>query len=262
MAGLTRRQLIWFGAAAGLGAAVAGVGTWERYGNDAFPDFWPRFGADGLVTNEWAFRHPHGSGAHRSADWVATSGSLFASGGLGWTGRPDAGKTGPHSQTADDSAVFRLVSRRRDFGPVRVSFQIRIQPPITTARTPPEAWDGAHVWLRYHSPQELYALSFRRRDGTVAIKRKVPSHDSSAVEGGDYATIAEGSHGISYGDWHRVEAQAVNTFSGVRLRLVINGKEVLHTVDDAPGPLATPGGVGLRADNSELWFGDFSARRA
>lgn len=262
MARLTRRQLIWGGVAGGLGASVAGVGAWELSGSDPFPEFRPRFGADGLVTNEWAFRNPHRPKAHESSDWVATSGSLFARGGLGWTGRPDTGETGPDSDTADDSAVFRLVSRRRDFGPVAVSFLVRLQPPITTARTPQKDWDGAHIWLRYHSPQESYALSFRRRDGAVVIKRKVPSHDASAVEGGDYTTVAEGRHAISYGDWHRVEAHAVNTFSGVRLRLMINGKEVLHTVDDTPGPLTTPGGVGLRVDNSELWFGDFLARMA
>ncbi|MEU2334024.1 hypothetical protein ABZ770_07645 [Streptomyces sp. NPDC006654] len=262
MAGLTRRQLAWGGAAAGLGAAVAGIGAWEILGDDAFPDFRPRFGADGLVTNEWASRNPHGQGAHDSSDWVATSGSLFARDGLGWTGRPDAGATGPDSATADDSAVFRLVSRRRDFGAVAVSFKVRLLPPITTARTPKQDWDGAHVWLRYHSPQELYALSFRRRDGSVVIKRKVPSHDAASVDGGDYATVAEGRHAIGYGDWHRIEASAVNASSGVRLRLAVDGTEVLHTVDRTPGPLTTPGGVGLRVDNSEMWFGDFRARTA
>lgn len=260
MARLTRRQLIWGGAGAGLGAA-AGVGAWELLGGDAFPDFRPRFGADGLVTNEWAFRNPDGSRAHTSSDWVATSGSLFASGGLGWTGRPDAGQTGPDSATANDSAVFRLVSRRRDFGPVAVSFKVRLLPPITTARTPRRDWDGGHVWLRYHSPQELYALSFRRRDGSVVIKRKVPAQDARTVDGGDYATVAEGRHSIGYGDWHRVEASAVNTSAGVRLRLAVDGTEVLRALDRTPGPLATPGGVGLRVDNCELWFDDFWARR-
>jgi hypothetical protein len=259
--GLTRRRLLWGGAAAGLTATAAAAGAWEL-SRDDFPDFRPHFGRDELVTNEWAFRNPHGHGAHNSADWVTTSGSLFAGNGLGWTGRPDSGETGTDSQAANDSAVFRLVSRRRDFGPVAVSLRARLLPPITTARTPKQDWDGAHVWLRYHSPQELYALSFRRRDGSVVIKRKVPAHDAAAVEGGDYATVAEGRHAISYGDWHRVEASAVNTSSGVRLRLAIDGTEVLHTVDRAPGPLTAPGGVGLRVDNSELWFGDFWARRA
>ncbi|MET8095830.1 hypothetical protein ABZV29_05050 [Streptomyces sp. NPDC005236] len=259
---MTRRQLVWGGVAGVLGASAVGIGAYEVSGGDAFPEFRPRFGPDGLITNEWAFRNPRGPRAHESSDWVTTSGSLFATGGLGWTGRPDAGETGPDSGAINDSAVFRLVSRRRNFGPVTVSFKVRLRQPITTARTPEQDWDGGHVWLRYHSPQELYALSFRRRDGAVVIKRKVPSHDAAAVEGGDYTTIAEGSHAISYGDWHLVEAHAVNVFSGVRLRLAIDGKEVLHTVDRTPGPLAAPGGVGLRVDNSELWFGDFWARTA
>ncbi|MER5714327.1 hypothetical protein [Streptomyces sp. NPDC002132] len=262
MDGLTRRQLIRVGAAAGLGATAAGVGVWESSDDDDFPDFRPRFGAERLVTNEWAYRNPAGRGARRSSDWLATSGSLFARGGLGWTGRPDAGPTGPDSTSATDSAVFRLVSRRRDFGPVTVSFRVRLRPPVTTVRTPKQDWDGAHIWLRYHSPQELYALSFSRRDGSVVIKRKVPSHDAESVDGGGYATVAEGRHSIGYDHWHHVEATAVNTSSGVRLRLAVDGSEVLRAIDRTPGPLTAPGGVGLRVDNTELWFGDFWARKA
>lgn len=47
--------------------------------------------------------------------------------------------------------------------------------------------------MRYHSPQELYALSFRRRDDTVAMLRKLPSTGRDAVNGGTYTTpVPEG----------------------------------------------------------------------
>ena len=70
----------------------------------------------------------------------------------------------------------------------------------------------------------LYALSFRRRDGLVVIKRKVTAKDASAVDGGGYATVAERRHTFPYRIWHRVTAGAVNTPSGtVLLRLARPG---------------------------------------
>jgi hypothetical protein len=255
---VSRRGLLGGTLAAGaaVGAALAVYGSWGRHRT---PPFAPRFSGEGLVTNEYAFRHPHAAGARRSKDWVVTSGSLFAAGGGGWTGAPDTGFTAADSARVTDSAVFRLVTRRRDFGAVTVTAWVRLRPPVTTPRTPAQDWDGGHLWLRYHSPQELYALSFRRRDGAVVIKRKVPAADASAVDGGDYATLAEARHAFAYDSWHRLTASAVNRVAGVRLELAIDGMTVLSCVDRTPGALRKPGGVGIRADNSELYFRDFHA---
>jgi len=159
-----------------------------------------------------------------------------------------------------DSAVFRLVTRRRDFGSVQVSTSVLVDRPITTRRTPVSDWDGGHVWLRYQSPQQLYALSFRRRDGAVVIKRKIAAHDAAAVDGGDYTTLAQTNLAMPYGSWQQVTASAVDGPAGtVLLTLGINGRTALTVVDHAPGPLLRPGGVGLRVDNSELYFRDFTA---
>ncbi len=221
--------------------------------------FEPAFGKDGLVTNAFAFLHPHDPHAKLSPDWITTSGSLFARDGAGWTGVPDGEDTGPDSARHTDSAIFRLVTRRRDFGAATVSTWVRLDPPVTTPRTPAREWDGGHIWLRYHSPQELYGLSFRRRDGEVVIKRKIPGY-GGGEDNGRYVTLAEGRHAISYGTWHQVEASAVNLPSGsVLLTLDIDGKRVLTGKDRTPGPLRRPGGVGLRADNTELLFRDFRA---
>ncbi|MDH6515078.1 hypothetical protein M2164_001558 [Streptomyces sp. SAI-208] len=228
-----------------------------------FAPFEPRFAKGGLVTNEFAYLHPRNRQARASRDWIATSGSLFAKDGAGWTGVPDVGDTGADSARHTDSAVFRLVSRRRDFGPVTVSVRSRLEPPVTTPKTPARDWDGGHIWLRYHSPDELYAISFRRRDGAVVIKRKIPGWGPEDEDTGGYATLAEGRHAISYDTWHRVSASAVNLDSGsVRLRLDIDGKTVLTAEDRTPGPLRRPGGVGLRADNTELLFAGFHAMQA
>ena len=260
-------------AAAGVGAALelggSGSGTGSSGGGsggstsgpvDGVQPFTASFGASGLVTNEYAYREPNSPQAHDSADWIVTSGSLFAQNGDGWTGVPDSGETGTDSARYNDSAVFRLVTRRRDFGDVRAATSVKVDSPITTKRTPASEWDGAHFWLRYHSPSELYALSFRRRDGMVVIKRKITAHDKAAVDGGDYTTLAQTSFPIPYGSWQQVAASAVNGSGGtVKLTLEINGRTALTVVDSAPGPLTEPGGVGLRVDNSELWFRDFTA---
>ncbi|MGP4043702.1 hypothetical protein [Streptomyces sp. 2A115] len=247
-------------------AAVIGTGTalFVKMNEAESPEpataFEPRFAKDGLVTNAFAFLHPGNRHSKHSRDWITTSGSLFAKDGAGWTGVPDAEKTGPDSAHHTDSAVFRLATRRRDFGPVTVTTRVRLEPPITTRRTPARDWDGAHIWLRYHSPQELYGISFRRRDGVVVIKRKIPGFDTEDEDNGGYATLAEGKHAISYGTWHEVTASAVNLPSGsVLLRLDIDGKTVLTGRDRDPGPLRRPGGVGLRADNTEVLFRDFRA---
>ena len=260
-------------AAAGVGAALelggSGSGTGSSGGGsggstsgpvDGVQPFTASFGASGLVTNEYAYREPNSPQAHDSADWIVTSGSLFAQNGDGWTGVPDSGETGTDSARYNDSAVFRLVTRRRDFGDVKAATSVKVDSPITTKRTPASEWDGAHFWLRYHSPSELYALSFRRRDGMVVIKRKITAHDKAAVDGGDYTTLAQTSFPIPYGSWQQVAASAVNGSGGtVKLTLEINGRTALTVVDSAPGPLTEPGGVGLRVDNSELWFRDFTA---
>lgn len=232
-------------------------------GGSAAPDgvFRPVFHGDGLVTNEYAFRSPQAQDAHDDPDWVVTSGSLFTRAGCGWTGPPDGQSPGPDSTPHTGSSVFRLVTRRRDFGDSTARTEIRLQPPGTTSRTPEQDWDGAHLWLRYHSPQELYALSFRRRDGVVAIKRKTPDPAGAGAAGeqGDYVTLAEGRHVFGYQEWHTVAGTTVNQKGGVRLVLTIDGKTVLDVVDSAPERISAPGGVGIRGDNTDLDFRNFTA---
>jgi hypothetical protein len=260
---ISRRLLLGGVGGLVLGAAGAVTALELHHGTAAASakvSFAARFGTSGLVTNEYAYRHPQAADAHDDADWSVTSGSLFARDGDGWTGLPDDGDTGADSRQFTDSAVFRLVTQRRDFGDAEVRCSVNVGRPITTARTPLQDYDGGHVWLRYHSPEELYALSFRRRDGLVVVKRKIPADDPAAANGGDYATLAQAEHAFDYDTWHDIRASAENLGSGaVRLRLDIDGRTVLSTDDRTPGPLRPPGGVGLRGDNSELTFKAFTA---
>ncbi|MFE4450355.1 hypothetical protein [Streptomyces sp. NPDC056796] len=229
-------------------------------GGDAGGRFRPAFPVDGLVTNEYACAHPDAGDARVSRDWVATSGSLFARWAFGWTGVPDGEAPGPDSGLHTGSSVFRLVTRRRDFADTTVRCWVFLRPPGTTGRTPARDWDGGHLWLRYRSPQELYALSFRRRDGTVALKRKHPAPGAPPDREGVYTTLATAGHALDYGRWHLV----TGTVNGcrddrVRIALSLNGRTVLETEDGAPGGLTTAGGVGLRGDNTEMAFFGFTA---
>lgn len=245
------------------GTSPAPAGSDPAAGRPPFPPepvtFRSRFPADGLVTNEYAFRRPGDPQARLHADWDVTSGSLFARWTYGWTGVPDDRSPDARSSDGTGSCVFRLVTRRRDLQDVAVTFRALVEPPVTTPGTPARDWDGAHLWLRYRSPDELYALSFRRRDGVVVLKRKSP-----AVPGGEgvYRTLAEARHPVPYGRWHRVSALARTVRGGVLIRLAVDGRPVLRTVDTAPGALGGPGGVGLRGDNTSLVFDRFTVRRS
>ena len=213
---------------------------------------------DGLVTNEWAFRHPDDRDAVVSPDWYMTSGSLFTSGRVGWTGVPD--RRGPDAASAEGtgSAVFRLVTHRRDFGNVAVSFSLRNDEVVSTMSTPPVAWDGVHVFLRYQNPDRLYSASANRRDGTVVIKKKCPGGPSN---GGVYYSLSPSSvDAVPYGEWQRIVATVRNlTPDSVELRLEIGGRIVAAAVDDGLGcaPITSAGAVGIRGDNANFRLDNF-----
>jgi hypothetical protein len=80
-----------------------------------------------------------------------------------------------YSRRHTDSAVFRLVSRRSDFRNVRVEFAPDVARLISTTRTPPQAYDGVHVFLRYKSAQLLDAISVFRRTARSRSRRRCPA---------------------------------------------------------------------------------------
>jgi hypothetical protein len=218
--------------------------------------FRPRFAASGLVTNEYASRKPHDPAVRLSGDWKVTSGSLFARDGAAWTGPPDS--VGPDALSArgTNSAVFRLVSRRRDLANVRVSFRLRINRQVATVRNPARDYDGVHVWARYADEHQLYAVSVMRRDGTVAIKRKARR---GARAEGSYATLAQARAPLAVGQWVPIVIEARDHGGRVTLTLSVDGRQIL-AAEDRPGmALLGAGGVGVRGDNTEFEFKDFRA---
>jgi len=214
---------------------------------------------DGLVTNEYATWNSNKSGLHTSSIWTVTSGSLFARTGRAWTGVPDGQSPDPASLNSTDSAVFRLTTRRSDFSDFKVEFNVRAIDLTTTPRTPPTDWDGIHVFLRYESESSLYYASVLRRDNQVVAKKKVTG---GASNGGTYYTLANATGGVPLDRaWHHV-AVSVRTASdgSVRVLIAIDGQTALEAIDTGAEDSRRPavGAVGLRGDNCEFEFDDFT----
>jgi hypothetical protein len=209
-----------------------------------------QFPRNGLVTNEFAYEHPLSPQAVLSPVWEVTSGSLFARDGAGWTGVPDGIAPGPTSSAHNDSAVFRLRTRRADFTNVAVSFRLSVSQFVTTPRTPAEAYDGVHVWLRYQDPQTLYFVSVDRRDGQLVIGKK--------LNGKYYHSLRVPGHPFPLHRWVAIKTTVASHGKTVVIRLSIDGHIVAHLTDGATSPaILTPGRVGIRGDNTEAEFKDF-----
>lgn len=216
-------------------------------------------GPDGLITNEFAHWNPARAEAVASTAWEMTSGSLFRRDGTAWSGLPDDRTPNARSSDGTHSAVFRLVTRRRGFGDVAVSFRLRNDGLSSTGETPPVAWDGVHVFLRYQSQYELYYASVNRRDDRVVIKKKCRGGPSNG--GTYYPLAASASRPVPYRRWQTVRA-TVRTLAdrSVAITLAADGHRVAAAVDRGVGCAAIthPGGVGIRGDNADFRFDDFS----
>lgn len=258
-----RRQLAWqVGGVAAIAAfAVAASMIMSHGSNVLLATSFPQ--GEQLITNERAYFDPHAPGARVSQDWMVTSGSLFSYNGVGWTGIPDDASPNAASSNGTDSAVFRAITRRADFSNVTVSFQLRIAELVHTRRTPPIAYDGVHVFLRYQNARALYAVSVYRRDGIVAVKEKLPGGTSN---GGTYYTLAEKPYRIPLHTWVPISVTIVTLSRGdtVRVGLSINNHQVLTTTESGSrlAPILAAGRVGLRGDNCDFFFRDFTVSPA
>lgn len=183
--------------------------------------------------------------------WEMTSGTLFRADNTAWSGVPDDGR----AQGSNGSAVFRMVSRERDFRDVDMTVTLRVDALSETERTPAQGYDGAHIWVRYSSEAELYAVSVDRRDGTMIVKKKCAGGDTN---GGTYHDLSEPVRDapIPLGEWQRIVVTVRDQSDGsVAIDANRDGRSV-RAVDTGVGcPVITEGGVGVRGDNAELRFG-------
>lgn len=212
---------------------------------------------NGLITNDYATFHPGGEGAKASDGWLALSGSMFAVNHAAWTGVPDnhipqAGGAKPTTGTR--SAQFRVVTQNADFGDIAVSFDLFNQGLVGGPATPRKPYDGVHVLLRYQGDDLFYAVSVNRRDNTISIKKKIQS--------GSYVDLTPSLPlKVRYNRWQRVTVTARNEGDGsVTLQAFVAGKLVASAVDAGVGGPALRGNgrVGLRGDNCEFLFGNFT----
>lgn len=217
--------------------------------------------SDRIETNEYAFWNGTLPPSVISPNWEMGSGTLFVRDGAGYTGHPDAVSPDAASSNGTHSAIFRLKTRRSDFGDALVSLRLQTLGLTGTPETPPTSWDGVHVWLRYQSERQLYDVSVNRRDGAVMIKKKVSGGESN---GGTYYDVASGWLRPAYGQWIDVSTTVTTNADGsVTIRLYTNGDLVLEGTDHDVGgvpPITRPGAVGLRGDNAEFLFDDLTVR--
>ena len=212
-----------------------------------------------LITNELAFKDPDSPDVRTSDDWIVTSGSLFADDGTGFTGPVDAEQPDVDSQRSTNSAVLRAVTTRDDFADVQVSLDIDVDELTRLPETGENDWDGVHLFLRYTSPNDLYAVDLCRRDGTLTIKKKVPPEQDGAE--GTYTTLAETNFPCPMGQWQTFTADVHNSSDGVHVSLSTPDGQVLSAVDTGEGgrpPLRDAGRVGIRGDNAMFHFRDFT----
>jgi hypothetical protein len=215
-----------------------------------------------LVTNEYAYWHRDAPGVVNSPTWIMTSGSLFVRDHVAWTGVPDTASPGPASIDGTNSNIFRLLTRADDYGDATFGFRLRVLRFTSGPTSTRDNWDGVHVFVRYQNPALLYYVSVSRRDGTAAIKKKILGGDTN---GGTYYTLATGTAPLRFGSWEAIRVSSRNNSDGsVTIRLFVDGRLLLTGRDtgagDAP-PITQPGRIGIRGDNTEFEFDDFSASR-
>jgi hypothetical protein len=208
--------------------------------------------SNGVVTNEFATYNPGKPKIHVSSTWIATSGTLFAQDGQGYSGRPDGGPADIDSTKGNGSAVYRVITRRRNFAEVYAQFDLTNRGLVTTPRTPAHDYDGVHVFLRRQDEDNTYYVTVNRRDNTVVIKKKL---------GGNYIVLnTPVARKVPFGGVQkRVQASVRTEADGsVRLRLFVNHQLIQEAVDPAnQGPIRAPGTVGIRGDNCEFLFDNF-----
>ena len=249
----------------------ASIGVWlvrSSFAAIAFSDNFETY-PTGLITSEYTYWNPTSSSAKKNANWDVTSGALFAATlnneQVAYSGYPTYNTSiGPNPTTTsgNDSAIFRATTTASNIKNADVSFRLYNKQMVTTSGTPAVAWDGIHVFLRYLNEANLYYASVNRRDGALAIKKKVPGGTSN---GGTYYTLAGTSanaYPIPYNTWQNIKTTIrTNADNSVTIQIFSNGTLLLSCVDNGSigGPAITdPGKSGIRGDNDEFYFDDFS----
>ena len=209
---------------------------------------------DGLITNEFAYQHPDDPGAHLSQHWTATSGSLFAQGGAGWSGVPDVADqpVDPESEDRNNSARLRAITKRADFFSVTITFTLTNVGLVTTSLGERDI-DGVHVFIRRQTEDLKYYVTVNRRDNIVVIKRK----DDEGYEQLNSAV----AFNVPFGMPQRVRIDSWTVASrGVAFRMFVDDVLIQEALDDSEEAIPVAGAVGIRGDNCEFRIDNFEVR--
>lgn len=220
-------------------------------------------GPDGVITNHYAYWQPQDPSAFRSPIWEMESGCALRRSQTLWTGVPTSNIPNRDCSNGSGSEVFRFWTRRTDFGDVSVTFQLRNNGFTAGSEVNPvRSWDGIKVYLRRQSRLHLYTAEVNRRQGNVLIQKKCPA------DGGTYYLLSQvrlETTPAQVGTWEAVGGTALNLpGGGVRLQVLRQGVPVLDAIDTGTGcaPIAVPGQVGIRADNTDFNADDFEVAPA
>ena len=210
-------------------------------------------GPDGVITNHYAYYEPEYVDAHRSPKWEVESGCALQSGNKLWTGEPTTNLPNRDCTNGTGSAVFRMWTKRTDFGDVAVSFGLR-----NNGFTPEgESWDGVKIYLRRQDGDNFYTAEVNRREGNVIVQRKCD---------GEY-TLLDGARAAAtparVGEWEDVGGTVVNLPDDeVRVQVIREGEVVLEATDPAGtcDALREPGRIGVRGDRTDFHIDGIEVR--
>lgn len=231
----------------------------SRWGSPTPPLTASLQGANRLVSNEYAMSHPEDASAVPSRIWLVTSGSLFVRDGVGYSGAPTRGTVDAHSTKQTNSAELRAVTRQIEPADVALNMRMRLLGLAPGAGDIDSSWDGFHVFMRYRSVAEFYLVSAAARDGFLTIRRKRPGGDSN---GGHYVTLTSATFPWKLNRWYRLQVRTLDTPQGVRLRVFVDGRQILDVTDtgfDREAPIRGGGRIGIRGDNTEFEIADLGA---
>jgi hypothetical protein len=219
-----------------------------------FDDF---TGADGVITNHYAFWSPDDTSAFRDDIWEMESGCALRSDNTLWTGVPTSGLPNRSCSNGSGSEVFRLWTKR-SFTNVDVTFSLRNNGFVSGAEGE-RSWDGIKIWLRRQGGTGsvgLYTAEINRRQGNLLIQKKCAGSDT-------YHILNQGrpeGSAATIGEWEKVGGSITNQADGsVRITLMRHGQTVLDATDSGVGcaPYRTGGRVGIRGDYTDFNADDF-----
>jgi hypothetical protein len=218
-------------------------------------------GPDGLITNHYA-TWSGDAAAVRSPDWEVESGSLLRRHGAAWTGVPTAGLPNLDSSNGSGSEIFRAWTTRSDFGDVRVDLRLRNLGYVDgSPGWPRKSWDGVKIWLRRQGASgqfvALYTAEVNRRQGNIIIQKRCQGTRRYAL-----LAASRADRPAHVGRWERVGGSVrTNGDGSASIAVIRSGQVALRATDTGAGgcrPITAPGRVGVRGDNTQFSFDDFT----